>query len=151
MSRDAEFARAPDADDVTGDEWVGAEVDAADSSDAAGGCFGVGFKCPGEGAGGASERGDVGCGAGEDLVACEAAGRCVDKVEARLGLGSSVHVGLCEHEVEVRADGVGEGEGGQAADENMLSRPYKRIALECDLSRRMRRDEFTSSYQRGKA
>ena len=33
----------------------------------------------------------------------------------------------------------------------VVKRPYKRIALECDLSRRRRRDEFTSGYQRGKA
>ena len=32
-------------------------------------------------------------------------------------MGTTVHVGLCEHEVEVRADGVGEGEGGDPADE----------------------------------
>ena len=33
----------------------------------------------------------------------------------------------------------------------VVKRPYKMIALGCDLSRRRRRDEFTSSYQRGKA
>ena len=33
----------------------------------------------------------------------------------------------------------------------VVKRPYKMITLECDLSRRRRRDEFTSGYQRGKA
>jgi hypothetical protein len=40
----------------------------------------------------------------------------VDKIEARLGLGTSVHVGLCKHEVEVGSDCVGEGEGRKSAN-----------------------------------
>ena len=76
MARDAELAGAPNADD----ERVRADADAADGADAPGGNFGVGFKGPGEGTWWACEIGDVGGGAGEDLVACHAAGGCVDKV-----------------------------------------------------------------------
>ena len=80
-------------------------------------------KAKGEGGWGepASERGDVGGSASEDLVASEAAGGGVNKVEAGFGLGAAVHVKLGEHEVEVRADGVGEFEGRETANVGLSS------------------------------
>ena len=116
VSRDAEFARAPDAHDVASDEWVGADVHAADSADAPGGGFGVRFKGPGEAAWGAGEGRYVGGAAGEGLVASHATEGRVDEVESGLGLGAAVHVRLCEHEVEVGTYGVCESEGSEASD-----------------------------------
>lgn len=40
----------------------------------------------------------------------------VDEVESRLGLGAAAHIGLCEHELKVGTDCVGEGEGCEPAD-----------------------------------
>ena len=50
------------------------------------------------------------------MVAGHAAVGGVNKVEAGLGLGTAVCFGLGEHKVEVRADSVGEGECGEAAN-----------------------------------
>ena len=46
VTGDAQFARAPDTDNVSGNDWVWAKVDAADGTDAAGCGFGVRFEGP---------------------------------------------------------------------------------------------------------
>ena len=47
--------------------------------------------------------------------------------------------------------GIATGSTGRSMINFVVKRPYKRIALECDLSRRRRRNEFTNGYQRGDA
>ena len=55
VAGDAEFAGAPNTNDVSSDEWVWAQVDAAYGPHSAGGGLGVGFVCPGEATWEASE------------------------------------------------------------------------------------------------
>ena len=79
--------------------------------------FGVGFVGPGEATWGSGEGGYVWDCACEGLVARDVApGFSVNKVEARLCLGTSVHIGVGKHEVKVGAHCVGEGEGCEASD-----------------------------------